>query len=252
MRPPRPSPRRRTRRRPRSSRRRRRLQGQPVDLQGRAAGEDLTARARCDQGLHRQGEVARAARYDALARGAVRFRTGSDPGGSSPKDPSPVPRTSYRDGRLVGSSSATSGRYAVPLVLLAAALLVVSGAGARSQARLDIRGNWSMPTVTSGGAVYPQVWVMATENRATGAWGGHIKGTAGSQVWGTVSGHSSRPTPRSGRTPRAARRPSSQPARSGGYVRHIQGLGGHDRHLHRLPTEQDALGLTQRTGRRFD
>ena len=27
------------------------------------------------------------------ARGAVRFRTGSDPGGSSPKDPSPVPRT---------------------------------------------------------------------------------------------------------------------------------------------------------------
>ena len=83
----------------------------------------------------------------------------------------------------------TSGRYAVPLVLLAAALLVVSGAGARSQARLDIRGNWSMPTVTSGGAVYPQVWVMATENRATGAWGGHIKGTAGSQVWGTVSGH---------------------------------------------------------------
>ena len=32
-------------------------------------------------------------RYTARARGAVRFRTGSDPGGSSPKDPSPVPRT---------------------------------------------------------------------------------------------------------------------------------------------------------------
>jgi hypothetical protein len=30
--------------------------------------------------------------YSGLARGAVRFRTGSDPGGSSPKDPSPVPR----------------------------------------------------------------------------------------------------------------------------------------------------------------
>src|SRR5262249_54615270 len=28
------------------------------------------------------------------ARGAARFRTGSDPGGSSPKDPSQVPRTS--------------------------------------------------------------------------------------------------------------------------------------------------------------
>jgi hypothetical protein len=30
--------------------------------------------------------------YTGRARGAVRFRTGSDPGGSSPKDPSPVPR----------------------------------------------------------------------------------------------------------------------------------------------------------------
>jgi len=83
----------------------------------------------------------------------------------------------------------TSGRYAVPLVLLVTALLVVTGAGAHSQAALDIRGNWSMPTVTSGGTVYPQVWVMAMENRATGAWRGHIKGNAGSLVWGTVSGH---------------------------------------------------------------
>ena len=83
----------------------------------------------------------------------------------------------------------TSDRYAVPLVLLVAALLVVAGAGAHSQAALDIRGNWSMPTVTSSGAVYPQIWVMATENRATGAWRGHIQGRAGALVSGTVSGH---------------------------------------------------------------
>src|SRR5881394_3798549 len=38
-------------------------------------------------------------RYTARARGAVRFRTGSDPGGSSPKDPSPVPRTFGPEGR---------------------------------------------------------------------------------------------------------------------------------------------------------
>lgn len=80
-------------------------------------------------------------------------------------------------------------RHAAPLLGLAVALLVVATAGARSQAQLDIRGNWSMPTRTSSGAVYPQVWVMATESRATGVWRGHIKGNAGSLVWGTVSGH---------------------------------------------------------------
>src|SRR5581483_10958213 len=43
-----------------------------------------------------RGRSASAGRYTARARGAVRFRTGSDPGGSSPKDPSPVPRTFAR------------------------------------------------------------------------------------------------------------------------------------------------------------
>ena len=80
-------------------------------------------------------------------------------------------------------------RHAILLFALAVPLVVVTGAGARSQAALDIRGNWSMPTVTASGAIYPQVWVMSTENRATGAWRGHIKGSAGAVVWGTVSGH---------------------------------------------------------------
>ena len=81
-----------------------------------------------------------------------------------------------------------SVRHAVPCVALLA-LLVVTAASAGAPAKLDIRGNWSMPTRTSTGALYPQVWVIATESRATGVWHGHIKGNAGSLVWGTVSGH---------------------------------------------------------------
>jgi hypothetical protein len=82
-----------------------------------------------------------------------------------------------------------SPRRAAPVVVFAVALVVATGSNARTQAHLDIRGNWSMPTVTSTGAVYPQVWVIATENLTTGVWHGHIKGNATAQVSGTVSGH---------------------------------------------------------------
>ncbi len=71
---------------------------------------------------------------------------------------------------------------------LTLALALPVAAGARSEAALDIRGNWSMPAAV-GAAKYPQIWSIVTENLKTGAWHGHIKGNPTYLLWGTVSGH---------------------------------------------------------------
>lgn len=76
----------------------------------------------------------------------------------------------------------------IPLLTAVVALALAAGAGARSQAALDIRGDWSMPSVANG-TKYPQVWSILTENRKTGAWRGHIKNNAAYLLWGTVVGH---------------------------------------------------------------
>ncbi len=74
------------------------------------------------------------------------------------------------------------------LVVLALSLFTAASGLARSQAALDIRGNWSMPSVV-GSTTYPQIWSILTENTKTGVWHGHIKGNPTYLLWGTVSGH---------------------------------------------------------------